>query len=145
MNIKPGSQYENFRLSDGSFIIENAVTDEYVKFVNIDESKPGIISFDVELSNGLKLENLNLAIPPSDPLGSANSRTSGVPPVLCPWCWVGIVVLDAILDSLDDDSYSICTLALVNCANAGGVAQTESTEGGWFSAGSCSVKCELPD
>jgi len=143
LNIKPENQQENFRLTENSFIIENEVTDEYLKLLNVDESKPGTISFDVELSNGLKLENLSLIIPPNDSLSSANSRTSVAVP--CPVCWPIAYVLAAILDELGDDAYSICALALTNCANAGGIAEMEATEGGWFTDSSCSVKCQLPD
>ncbi|SFT75309.1 hypothetical protein SAMN04489724_2029 [Algoriphagus locisalis] len=141
LNINLENLQENYRLKDDSFIIENEVTDEYLKLLNVDESKPGTISFDVELSNGLKFENLNFTIPPSDSMGSANSRTS----VACPWCWPLAYFLAAILDELGDDVYSICALALNNCANAGGVAELEVTEGGWFSESTCTVNCQLPD
>ncbi|REG92117.1 hypothetical protein [Algoriphagus antarcticus] len=141
LNIKPDYQRENYRLTEDSFIIENELTGEYLKFVNVDESKSGTISFDVELSNGLKLENLNFVIPPNDSLGSANSRTD----VACVLCYIYVFekILDSILDQLGDNFDSNCALALNNCANSGGVAELKLSDG-WFGS-SCEVSCQLPE
>jgi hypothetical protein len=140
LNIKPDVEQDNYRLTEDSFQLANEVTGEYVKFVNVDESKSGFVSFDVELSNGLKLENVTLEIRQNNSLGSANSRTS-----TCYICgvWIAERVLDSILDSLSDDIGSNCALAMNLCFNGGGVPEMKMSDG-WFSS-SCEVSCTMPE
>ena len=135
LNIDKENGYQNFRVSEGNYIIENEATGEFLKFINFKESGDGVVTFDVIASNGTVLRDLTFNYPIDNAESSVNSR------VTCVWCYAIplIKLAEAVLDSIGDNLDSNCALAMNLCANGGGVPEVELTEG--FFGSSCSVTC----
>lgn len=114
------------------YLIENPDNDEFIILQNIVQEDKNIISFEFKTSNS---DLINSAIYKGGNELISNDNK-------CPLCvGVALAVLEAAIDFASDDYDSNCKAAIDSCGEDG-PSEVNLVEGdGWFSGGSCTVKC----
>lgn len=112
-------------------LIENPNTDEFILLRNIVQEDKNTIIFEFRTSNSKDFKTAKYT-------GEGNIIDQSQK---CPVCVIIVIeVVDAIIEFNSDDYDSNCKAAIDSCGDDG-PSEIKLEEGGWFSAGTCSVKC----
>lgn len=117
-------------------LLTNPETNEFIRFIHLEELKNGSIKFDLELSTGQKFESV--IFKPGKGFSNDAQKWHGDPMLSASSPLVG-----AVIELSQQDVNSHCTAAITACSRAGGKPTVAIAKGaGWFTAPqNCSVTC----
>lgn len=131
-----GKNLSEQRNMGNAILIENPVTSEFIKIIDIVNLDNTNVQFNVVTSSGYILNGIKLDY---SGVASEYSDSSRACPICWPIAWVVSELIEAIIDLESDNLDSNCKEAIAACGE-NGLASFEQIDG-WFTDG-CKVTCK---